>query len=392
MATIADVVVIGGGINGCSTAYHLAKEGVKNVVLLERRFIASGPTGRSSGIIRQHYTIETLACMAKDSLRLFQHFEEEIGGSAGFVQTGVAFIVSQENAEALRKTVEMNQRLGIRTSLLSADELHHMEPSLHHEDLAGGAYEPDAGYADPALAANSLCEAAKKYGVEVLQRTRVTGLKIKGGRIQGVSTNRGEIATRTVVNVAGPWGSEIAAMAGADIPIIPSRHPVVLFQRPPQWRNPTPVWADLVNGTYFKPEGHARILVGSLKRDEGEIRADPEFFAESPSYEETVAYSESCMKRFPVMREGMAQGGWAGLYDVTPDWQPVIGQIHEVQGFYCAVGFSGHGFKLGSAVGKIMSELILEGKCHSYDISVFQYERFREGRLTHSRYEYSIIG
>lgn len=392
MTKTADVVVIGGGINGCSIAYQLAQGGAGAVLLVEKRHIASGPTGRSSGIVRQHYTIETLACMARDSLRVFTNFADEVGGSAGFVRAGVVFAASHENADALRKSVEMQQRLGIRTGVLSAGELKKLEPALHHEDLACGAYEPDSGYADPALAANSYCEAAQRHGAEVWLRTAVTGLRIENGKILGVSTTRGDIAAPVVINVAGPWGSEIAAMAGAQIPIVPSRHPVVLMHRPPQWRNPTPVWADLVKGAYFKPEGPAGILLGSLRPEEGEVRADVELFSQTISYEEVAAFSEPVVERFPVMSEGLAQGGWAGLYDVTPDWQPVIDRIPGVEGFYCAVGFSGHGFKLGPAVGRILWELVLEGTCRSYDIGVFRYNRFQEGELTRGRYRYSIIG
>lgn len=392
MTKTAEVVVIGGGINGCCSAYQLAKDGVKNVALVERRYIAGGPTGRSSGIVREHYSIETLARMAHDSMRVFERFEEEIGGSAGFVQCGDVFVVSQEEAASFDQTVAMHHRVGIRTSLLSAEELHKMEPALFHEDIACGAYEPDGGYADPALATNSMCEAAKRLGVEVLQRTRVTGLKISNDQIAGVITSDGEIATRTVINAAGPWGKELAAMAGVEIPILPSRHPVVLLQRPPQWRNQTPVWVDLVNGAYFKPEGERGILVGSIKTEEGEVWADPETATETVSYEEIAHASEAMVKRFPVMIEGHAQGGWAGLYDVTPDWQPVIDRIPEVSGFYCAVGFSGHGFKLGPAVGRIVSELVREGKCSSYDTTVFRYERFRKGALTQRGYQFGIIG
>lgn len=392
MITTADIIVIGGGINGCSIAYHLAREGTWRVLLVEKRHIASGPTGRSSGIVRQHYTIETLACMARDSLRVFENFAEEVGGSAGFVRTGVVFVASHDNAEALGKSVELQQSLGIRTSVLSADELKKLDPALHHEDLACGAYEPDSGYADPALAATSYYEAAQRHGAQVLTRTTVTGLHIERGKIQGVRTSGGDIAAPVVINVAGPWGSEIAAMAGAEIPIIPSRHPVVLMQRPPQWRSPTPVWADLVEGAYYKPEGRAGMLIGSLRPEEGEVRADVELFSQTPSYEEVAAFGELVVKRFPVMSEGLAQGGWAGLYDVTPDWQPVIDRIPGVEGFYCAVGFSGHGFKLGPAVGRILSELVWTGACRSYDISVFRYDRFREGKLTRGRYQYSIIG
>jgi len=392
MTRTADVVVIGGGINGCSIAYHLAKSGAGRVLLVEQRHIAGGPTGRSSGIVRQHYTLETLACMARDSLEVFRRFADEVGGSAGFVQTGAVFLASKDNAATLEQTVAMHQRLGIRTSVLSAEELGKREELLYHQDLACGAYEPDSGYADPALAANSYCEAAKELGVEVLVHTTVTGLQIENGRIQGVQTDKGDCACSAVVNVAGPWGAKIAALAGADIPILPSRHPVVLMQRPPQWRNPTPVWLDLVNGAYFKPEGRAGMLIGSIRPEEGELRAELETFSQTPSYEEVAGFSETIMKRFPVMNEGLVQGGWAGLYDVTPDWQPVIDVIPDVQGFYCAVGFSGHGFKLAPAVGRILAELILEGICRSYDIRMFRYERFQEGRLSPGKYRYSIIG
>ncbi len=392
MKRIADIVVIGGGINGCSIAYHLAKRGIKRIVLLERRYIAGGPTGRSSGIIRQHYTIETLARMAADSLRIFQHFTEIFGGSAGFVQTGAAFLVSEDNAATLQETVAMHRRIGIRTNVFSSDELKKLDPFLSAEDLACGAYEPDAGYADPALAANSICNAACAMGVEVMQRSPVVGLKVERGQIRSVQTAQEEIETGTVVNAAGPWGSHIAAMAGVEIPITPSRHPVVLFQRPSQWRNPTPVWADFVNAVYFKPEGETKILVGSISSQEGQIRADPEAYAETADYETISTYSDSAVKRFPVMREGLAQGGWAGLYDVTPDWQPVIDRIPHVKGFYCAVGFSGHGFKLAPAVGTIMSELVIDGRSRTYDIAPFRFARFSEGSLSHSKYEHRIIG
>ncbi|MCI0718314.1 MAG: FAD-binding oxidoreductase [Acidobacteria bacterium] len=392
MKETADAVVIGGGINGCSIAYELANHGVKRVVLLERRHIAGGPTGRSSGVIRQHYTIETLARMAFDSLRVFQNFGEIYGGSAGFVQVGDVFLVEQKEAESLRTTVTMHQRIGIRSSVLTPDELRQLDPLLDTSEVACGAYEPDGGYADPALAANSICDAARAHGVAVKQRCPVVGLTVERGQIKCVKTTEGEIATETVVNVAGPWGSEIAAFVGVEIPITPSRHPVVLLQRPPRWRHPTPVWVDLINAAYFKPEGATKVLVGSIRSEEGHIRADTETYSQSPSYDEIASYSDSIMKRFPVMSEGLAQGGWAGLYDVTPDWQPVIDHIPDVKGFYCAVGFSGHGFKLGPAVGTIMGELILEGSCKTYDISPFRYERFREGRLTRTGYEHGILG
>lgn len=390
MSKTAEVVVIGGGINGCCTAYYLAKRGVKNIVLVEKGHIASGPTGRSSGIVRQHYTQETLSAMARDSVAVWKNFDHEIGGDAGFVECGAVFFASPKDAKSLAKTVEMQQRIGIRVSLLTGEDLRKMEPALYSEDIACGAYEPDGGYADPSLAANSFSEAATRAGVEVMKRTEVTSLKIEAGEVRGVVTTKGEISTRTAVNIAGVWGAQIAGMAGAKIPIKVSRHPVVILQRPSSWRNGTPVWVDLVNGWYFKPERSTGMMVGSVKDIDDET--DIANYSTVPSYEEIETFSAGILRRFPVMEEGLAQGGWAGLYDVTPDWQPVIDKIPEVKGFYCAVGFSGHGFKIGPAVGKAMSELVIDGICNSYDIGLFRYSRFQHKESSRGAYAFGIIG
>ena len=392
MNKTAEVIVIGGGINGSSIAYRLARDGVKNVVLVEKGHIASGPTGRSSGIVRQHYTSPTLAKMACDSVHVFENFATEVGGDAGFVQCGVIFFCGPNDEAAMRKTVAMHHSLGIREEILTGDELRKMEPFLASEDIAIGAHEPLGGYADPALAANSFAAAASGLGVELLRRTRVTNLCVEAGKIAGVVTDQGEISSRTVINVAGPWGSEIAAMAGVHIPIQPSRHPVVILQRPVQWRTATPVWGDMVTGWYYKPERGAGLMVGSISEKDQHTPANIETYSTSPAYEEVERFSEATVKRFPLMAEGLAQGGWAGIYDVTPDSQPVIDRIDEVEGFYCAVGFSGHGFKIGPAVGVLMSELVRNGKCTTYDIEIFRYARLREGRSSRSAYAYGIMG
>ena len=390
MAKTAEVIIVGGGVNGCSTAYHLARRGVRNIVLIEKQHIASGPTGVSSGVVRQHYTNPTLAAMARDSVRVFERFGEEIGGDAGFVQCGVVFLCGSETASLLATTVEMHQRIGIRESLLSPDELQAMEPQLFSEDVAGGAYDPDGGYADPTLAANSFADAAKRLGVEVLKRTTVTDLHIDDGRIAGVATDKGDISSRTVIDAAGPWGAKLAAIAGVDIPITVTRHPVVVMQRPRTWETPTPVWGDLIGGWYFKPDGKTGIMVGSVQDDHRSVDADA--YVDTATHDEIAAASSAILRRFPVMEEGTARSGWAGLYDVTPDSQPVIDRIAGVDGFFCAFGFSGHGFKIAPAVGRIVSELVLDGECRTYDVSIFRHDRFRRGDLHQSGYTYSIVG
>jgi sarcosine oxidase subunit beta len=393
MVTTAEAVVIGGGVNGSSIALHLVRRGVRNVVLVEKGHIASGPTGRSSGIVRQHYTLEPLARMAHDSLHVFERFADETGGGdAGFVQCGAVFAGSEAMESAVRSTVEMHRRIGIRESMLTADEIRKMEPNLSMENIAFATWEPDDGYADPSLTANSFAEAAAREGVKVQLRTRVTAIRTDERGVSTVVTDKGEIATRAVVNACGPWAREVAAMVGADLPIFATRHPVLILQRPPSWRTVMPVWIDLVEGWYYKPERNTAIMVGSLQNfAEGET-ADIEGYSTVPDYTEVERYSEATVKRFPIMEQGLAQGGWAGIYDMTPDGQPVLDAVPEVPGFFCAAGFSGHGFKLSPAIGKVMAEVVTDGKAASYDLSLFRYSRFRENRLTRTAYEFSIVG
>jgi sarcosine oxidase subunit beta len=388
----ADVVVIGGGVNGCSTAYHLAKRGVKNVVLVEKDHIASGPTGLSSGVVRQYYTLEPLAMMARDSVRVLANFRDLIGGEAGFVQCGIVFVSGDNDQELMRETVEMHQRIGIEEQLLGPGELKAMEPELNTEGIAYGAYEPHGGYADPALVANSFAAAAQDLGVEILRMTEVSGIKVSGGRVRAVVTSKGEIATEKIANVAGPWGKRIAQMVGVDLPITASRHPVLVLDRPENWRTPTPVWSDLINGWYFKPEGRHGMMIGSLTEVESDKNVAIETYSMKTTYEETVPYSEGILHRFPVMEDGTATTGWAGLYDVTPDGLPVIDQLPGVEGFFCAVGWNGHGFKTSPATGALMAELITTGASTKYDINIFRYSRFGERSTVRSKAAYAIIG
>jgi sarcosine oxidase subunit beta len=388
----ADVVVIGGGVNGCSTAYHLAKRGVKDVVLVEKEHVASGPTGLSSGVVRQFYTLEPLAMMARDSVRVLANFRDIIGGDAGFVQCGIVFVSGPSDDAVMRESVEMHQRIGIEEKLLSVDELKAMEPHMNTEGLHYGAYEPHGGYADPALVANSFAAAAEREGVEIMRMTEVTGLKVEHGRIRGVVTSKGEIATDKVANIAGPWGRRIANMAGVDLPITASRHPVLVLERPQTWRTPTPVWSDMVKGWYFKPEGRHGMMIGCLTETEADTNVVIETYSMKTSYEETVPYSEAILHRFPVMEDGSATTGWAGLYDVTPDGLPVIDEIPGIEGFFCAVGWNGHGFKTSPATGALMAELITSGACTKYDISIFRYNRFAEHSTVRTKAAYAIIG
>ena len=328
--------------------------------------------------------------MARDSLKVWQNFEREIGGDAGFVQCGVVFAVGPQDVESIRATVAMHQRIGIDAHILSLADMKALDPQLSTDGLSCAAYEPGGGYADPALAAASYADAAQRLGVEIMRKTTVTGLRVEHGKMAGVTTSAGEISSPVVINVAGVWGGHIAAMAGATIPIKASRHPVVLVRRPTSWRNPTPVWADLLTGWYFKPERNTGMMVGSLADTSDDV--DPDNHATTPTFAEIEEYSAGALTRFPILEEGAAQGGWAGLYDVTPDWQPVIDRIPHVEGFYCVVGMSGHGFKIAPAIGQSVAELVLDGACKAYDLSLFRYSRFAEHQSSRGAYGFGIVG
>jgi sarcosine oxidase subunit beta len=267
-----------------------------------------------------------------------------------------------------------------------------MEPQLDTTGVGFGAFEPHGGYADPAMVANSFAAAAEREGVQIMRSTEVVDIRVEKGAVSAVVTSKGEIPTRSVVNIAGPWGNQIAKMVGAQLPLSASRHPVLVLERPETWHSPTPVWGDLVQGWYFKPEGRHGIMIGSLTEVESDRNVDAEKYTMKTSYEETVPYSEAILNRFPVMGDGSATGGWAGLYDVTPDGLPIIDEFPESEGFFCAVGWNGHGFKTSPALGVLMAELVATRKCTKYDISIFRRDRFATQTGLATKSAYAIIG
>src|SRR5439155_3765568 len=235
MSATADVVVVGGGCNGASLAFHLAEGKAGRVVLLEKGALASGPTGRSTAIVRQHYSNEVTARMALDSLRVFQEWEDRIGGTCGFVRTGFLVGVRDGDRTALEGNVALQRGVGIDVRLVGADELRRLEPQLFAEDLVAGAYEPEAGYCDPVSTTTSFAEAARGRGARIVQGREVTAIRIERGRVAGVETAAGSVAAPVVVVAAGPWARRLVDGVGVALPVEPSRHPVCAFRRPPEF-------------------------------------------------------------------------------------------------------------------------------------------------------------
>lgn len=385
-----DVIIVGGGINGAAIAFHLARRGV-GVTLLEKGVLAGGPTGRSCGIVRQHYSHETTASMALRALEIFENFDDAVGGECDFRQTGFALAVPPERTEELRANVRLQQSVGIDTRLLEPAELAEMLPGIDVTGIALAAWEPRSGYADAHATTTSYARRAAELGARVRTGTRVTGIRLERGRVRGVDTADGEhLATETVVLAAGPWSPALAALCGVDLPIVPSRVQVCLFE-PPAAFAPRCVFIDSPNGVYTRPETGPLLLVGSIETKEGEGGVvDPDVYDESPDLDRIEHYSERVVRRFPVMSGGRFRTGYASLYDVTPDWQPVLDRVPGVEGLYCAAGSSGHGFKLAPAVGEMVAEQIADNRAPE---PLFASDRFAAETAAVGRYpEHKILG
>ena len=386
-----DALIIGAGIMGCSSAYELATRGLK-VAVLEKGAIGSGSTGKSSAIIRQHYSNEVTARMALYSLRVFQNFHEVVGGDAGFRRTGFLVLTPEKDLQGLRANVALQRSVGIQTELIDAAELRHRWPYLETMDLVAAAYEEASGYADPNLTVQSFASAAKQRGATIHLDTQVSGVRFTGGSVQGVETTRGGFRAPVVVNCAGPWGARVARMAGVQAPIDSCRVQVAFFRRPPAYQGDHPVVADFNHGVYWRPETGGLTLVGLIDPSEQEAMVDPDNYREAVDFEFVADAGERLVRRFPAIEQGEGAGGFAALYAITPDWHPLIDEVPEGSGFYLCTGFSGHGFKLAPAVGRMVADMVLGQSTEGLHRHLFRLSRFSENDPVRGRYEYSIAG
>lgn len=393
MAETADVVVIGGGIIGTSIAYNLAKRGAGKVLLLEKYFIAAGATGKSSAIVRQHYSHPITARMAAKSLEIFRNFDDVVGGECGYRNVG--FLVSADAASypGLKRNVEMMQRLGIKTTILSPAEIKELVPQFNTADIVAGAYEPEGGYCDGALTANAYANAAKRLGAVVRTRTGVKRILHQSGRVTGVETEQGEvIAAPVVVNSAGGNAMKLARELGMELPVVNIRHPICTFRRPSDFAKPHPVYGDFINQIYFRPEGEMLTIVGTISHEHCEHNIDPDNYYQGVEPEMIARISERLIRRVPAMADALSIGGYSGFYDVSQDEYFILDKVPGVEGAYVTSGMSGHGFKHGPVIGEMMADFILHGASKEFDIREFRFSRFAEGKLFGSSYEFATIG
>jgi glycine/D-amino acid oxidase-like deaminating enzyme len=386
MALTADVVIIGGGVTGTSIAFHLVSRGVRDVILVDKSVVAAGGTGRSSACVRQHYSTAQTCRMILYSLDCFQRFADLTGGGAcGFRHTGYLLGVDDRMRKPMEASVALQRSVGINTRLVSPEEMREIEPRLRTDDLVAGCYEPDSGYCNPVETAQGFARAARARGARIMEGTEVTGVLTEGSRVTGVRTSAGEIRAPKVVNAAGLWGTRVGAMVGLEIPITVCRHKINIVTWPAEARRPHPMVYDFASNIYTRPELGEHILVGGLDAEESHDLADPDSFKEGVSLDESTDALGRVSHRFPVLEQGRIARGYAGCFDVTPDWHPILDRVGP-EGVYVAVGFSGHGFKLSPAVGHMMAALITEGPGGHPDLATFRLSRFAEGKPIRGTY------
>lgn len=375
--TTAEVVVIGGGVNGTSIAYHLAKAGVTDVVLVERAHLGSGASGKSGALVRMHYTNPHESKLAYESLKIFSNWGETVGGDCGFQPIGFFQVVAPEYETELRQNVADQQRIGINTQIITAQQMQEIEPEADIEGLTYVAYEPDSGYADPNATTYAFAKRAADLGVRMLTHTTVTAVRTSRERVVGVDTTAGPIDAPTVVLAGGAWADRLLKPLGLDLGLISYRSQVVILRRPFGSSGPRHVFIDTVANTWFRPEGDSGILIGA---ESGGTGVDPDTFNETVDGDQVEMARGKLATRFPNTREATMRGGWAGMYMLSPDHHPIIDQPPSVPGLFVMAGDSGTSFKTAPAIGKCLSEWVTGGEPVTADLASFRASRFAEGK------------
>ena len=378
----ADIVIIGGGVMGASTAYHLALAGAKDVLLLERDpFFGQGATGRCAGGVRYQFSTEVNVQLSIASLAMIERFEEEIGQDPFYRKCGYFFVLTdQQDVDAFHRHVAMQNSLGIATQWMTSDEVRKRLPMMRFDDALAGTFHDKDGLADPNSIVMGYINRGRDLGVKPLTDVAVQEIEVQEGRVVSVRTNAGEVACGQVVNAAGPWAALVGAMAGVEIPITALRRQWVSTTALPDLPPDFPFVIDFAQSLYVHPEGEG-VLTGMTNTNE-----KPGFDQNIDRDWELIAL-EAAALRMPMLENAGRMTGLAGLYEDTPDSHPIFGPT-PVEGFWLVAGFSGHGFMHGPIAGKLMAEFLLEGDASSVDVSMLDLARFDEDR---SIQEYHVV-
>ncbi|MGZ4836352.1 MAG: NAD(P)/FAD-dependent oxidoreductase [Terriglobales bacterium] len=375
----ADVVIIGGGIVGSSIAYHLTAAGCRNVLVIERETSqGKGSTGKSMGGVRAQFATPVNIQMSLYSIPFYAAFDETLGFPCGYRPQGYLFMATREShMNYLRSNLERQIALGLKTArLVSADEIRSLYPQLRGDDIVGGSFCSTDGFVDPYSAMIGFTTWAVEHGARIWKNTTVSAIRVERTRVTAVETTRGPVETRVVVNAAGPWASEIAAIAGIELPVVPLRRMLVPTEPFDQFPHTAPMIIDMSNGFHFRPESLGFLLAWNDPEETPGFKTDFE-----PAFIEKILTRAA--DRVPIF-ENLAvnpKRAWAGLYEVSPDHHCILGPVDEVRGFFLANGFSGHGVMHAPSTGKILADLILTGSTNIVNPELLSLNRFATGRL-----------
>ena len=392
MAVTCDILIVGGGVMGTSIAWALAKRRAGRVMVLEKAFLGAGSSGKSGAIIRQHYSNRLTAAMAQKSLRVFEHFDDVVGGPPVFTRTGMVLVVIGKDRAGLEANLAMQRELGIDVRLVTPQVLADIDPNarLAEDELA--AFEAEAGYVEAVQVVASYAEAARREGADVRLGVEVKSLLRDGGKITGAVTNEGKYESRCVILATGPWAAALVQEQKIPLPVRACRTQVALYRRPPDFGRRGVVYGDFVQGIYFKPTHGDMIHAGSLAGEEVNSPVDPDDYDESADGGWLPQVRQRLSRRYPAMHRSYGRGGYGALYAITPDWHPILDRLPGLDGAWCAVGFSGHGFKMSPIVGQLMAEMIVDGAAKTLDVAPLRLARFDENDLVKTGYAYGVMG
>lgn len=374
MEKTADVIIIGGGIVGLSIAYHLSLKKPSKIILLEKDQLGGGSSGRCIGGIRTQFSTSINIIFSLESIKFFEHFKDEFGIDPGFNKIGYLFLTTRENdLNLFKENIRLQKSFKIDVEFLTQIEIANRWPFLRSNDLLGGSFSPDDGFADPHAILTGFIKGAKSGGVKIYEGKEVIKILVDKGRVIGAKTKSETIYSPIIINAGGPYAQSIGKMAGIDIPVKPIRRQIFITSPFYLTAGKIPLIIDFQRGWYFRKEGEGFLISGPVDKEPS--------FNLNVDYKALAEASENAIYRVPAFEKARIIRGWAGLYEISPDHHAILGKVPQLGGFIVANGFSGHGFQHSPAVGKVLAELIMEGKSKTIDISCLSIERFEKGEV-----------
>ncbi len=372
----ADVIIVGGGVIGTSIAFHLAKKGITDVLLLERSHVAAGSTGKSVGIVEATYSTDVNVAMGKAGYEELSRFPEVTGETADFHPRPYLETVAEERHRAyLEEALEIGRRHGLRQRILTPDEVPEFFPELRIDDIAGALLNMEAGFCDPHSVANGYARAAQRDGVRVRLQTPVERVLVDQGKVVGVRTPQQDVHAPIVVNAAGPWCNELNRPLGFELPVALWQRQIFVTTPHPEIPPDRPLYLDVTGRFYFRQELDGGFVLGLVEDVAAKELANPE-----TDWDFRTKAVEAGVHRVPKLAETSIANAWSGIVTFTPDQLPILGPVKEAEGLYLANGMSGYGVMISPAIGLILAEIIADGTAKSIDASALSYERFKGPR------------